>query len=171
MAEGLDEIDGPMLWDFIKRRVKPSTKVGAAKLKSKIEKAKLSEHNDNVIEFNTWFEDTRKSIIAEEGTGYNEYTRMLFQSYLHSNNAEFKVAIKEEERRWIQDKLPNYTHNDLIELGRVTFNNLVKSNVKTGVCLTVGENVKDWGTGVNYKRYSFAPRADDYSRFVVQGCK
>lgn len=48
-------------------------------------------------------------------------------------------------------------------------NNLVKSNVKTGVCLTVGENVKDWGTGVNYKRYSFAPRADDYSRFVVQG--
>ena len=127
-AKGTDEIDGPMLWDFIKRRVKPSTKVGAAKLKGKIEKAKLSDHNGNVIEFNTWFEDTRKSIIAEEGTGYNEYTRILFQCYLHSDNEEFKIAIKEEERRWIQDKLPDYSHNDLLELGRITFNNLVESD-------------------------------------------
>ena len=73
-----------MLWDFIKRRATLSTKVGATKLKRKIERAKLSEYNDNVIKFNMWFEDTRKSIIAGEGTGYNKYTKMLFQSYLHS---------------------------------------------------------------------------------------
>ena len=126
--KGSDELDGPMLWDFIKRRVKPSTKVGAAKLKGKIEKAKLSDHNDDVIKFNTWFEDTRLAIIAEEGEGYNEYTRMLFQAYLCSNNVEFRVAIKEEERRWIQDKLPDYTYGDLLELGRITFNNLVESD-------------------------------------------
>lgn len=47
---------------------------------------------------------------------------------LHSNNEEFKIAIKEKERRWIQDKLHNYSHNNLLELGRVTFNNLVKSD-------------------------------------------
>ena len=52
----------------------------------------------------------------------------MFQSYLHSNNEEFKIAIKEEERRWIQDKLPDYSHNDLLELGRITFDNLVESD-------------------------------------------
>ena len=119
-----EEIDGPMLWCFIKRYCKPSTKVGAAKLKGMIEKAKMSDHKGDVKAFNTWFESTRDAIIAEEGKGYNEYTRMLFQAYLTSSNAEFVIAIKEEERRWIQDKLPDYSHTDLLELGRVTFNNL-----------------------------------------------
>ena len=53
---------------------------------------------------------------------------MLFQSYLYSNNEEFKVTIKGEERKWIQDKLPDYFHDHLLELGRVTFNNLVESD-------------------------------------------
>ena len=103
----MDDPNGPMLWDFIKKKANPSTRVGAAKLKSKIEKAKLSDHGDDVTKFNSWFEDTRKAIIAKEGTSYNKFTRMLIQSYLHSNNKEFKVAIKEEEQRWIQDKLPD----------------------------------------------------------------
>ena len=32
------ECDGPLLWDFIRRRVKPSTTVGASKLKDNLEK-------------------------------------------------------------------------------------------------------------------------------------
>ena len=32
------EYDGPLLWDYIRRRVKPSTTVGASKLKDEIER-------------------------------------------------------------------------------------------------------------------------------------
>ena len=117
-----------MLWEFIRHRVKPSTKVGAAKLKGSIKKAKLTDFGDDVTKFNSWFEDTRFSIIAEEGEGYNEYTRMLFQAYLACNNAGFKVSVEKKERKWIQDKLdPDYLHVDPLELGQITFNNLVEN--------------------------------------------
>ena len=39
---------------------------------------------------------------------------------------EFKDAVKEEEREWIQDKLKSdYSFKDLPELVRVTYNNQV----------------------------------------------
>ena len=123
-----DDYDGPMLWDFIRRRVKPSTKVGASKLKEDIENKTLAFFGNNVANYNTWFEDTRRAIIAEEGEGYNEYTRMLFKAYRTSTNEEFKESVKEEERKWIQDKLKSdYSFTDLLELGRVTFNNQVEN--------------------------------------------
>ena len=143
-----EEIDGPMLWCFIKRYCKPSTKVGAAKLKGMIEKAKISDHKGDVKAFNTWFESTRDAIIAEEGKGYNEYTRMPFQAYLTSSNAEFVIAIKEEERRWIQDKLPDYSHTNLLELGRITFDNL--------------PDTEDWGQVEDNKK-----EKDDQKSFLA----
>ena len=72
------EKDRPLMWDFIKRRVKSSTKVGAAKLKGKIGKTKLNNVQDDVTNFNTWFGDTRRAIIIEEGPGNSGYTIMLF---------------------------------------------------------------------------------------------
>eukprot|EP00558_Chaetoceros_sp_UNC1202_P007875 CAMPEP_0197246124 /NCGR_PEP_ID=MMETSP1429-20130617/10680_1 /TAXON_ID=49237 /ORGANISM="Chaetoceros sp., Strain UNC1202" /LENGTH=239 /DNA_ID=CAMNT_0042706729 /DNA_START=18 /DNA_END=737 /DNA_ORIENTATION=+ len=45
---------------------------------------------------------------------------------------------------------------------------VVKRKKTTPVCLTVGGD-EDWGTGVDYKRFSFAPKADEYSRFTIQG--
>jgi hypothetical protein len=48
---------------------------------------------------------------------------------------------------------------------------LVKSDTETAICLSVGENVGDWASGVDVKRYTFAPIADDYSRFHIEGCK
>jgi len=41
----------------------------------------------------------------------------------------------------------------------------------TAVCLTVAIDAEDWANPTDYKRFSFAPQADDYSRFVVEGCK
>ena len=123
------EYDGPLLWDFIKRRIKPSTKVGASKLKEGIEKKELRDFGDDVTKLNTWYGDTRLAIISEEGEGYNEYLRMLFRAYLGSDNAKFKIAVEEEHRKWIQGKLPtDYSHVNLMELGRVTFNNLVEND-------------------------------------------
>ena len=120
-----------MSWDFIRRRFKPSTKVGASKLKGKIKKVKLTDFKDDVIKFNTWIKNTKRVIIAEEGEGegYNKYIRMLFQSYLSSNNTNFRIVIQEEEeRKWIQYKLKSdYSLTDLLGLGMVTFNNLVKN--------------------------------------------
>ena len=120
------EYDGPKLWDYIRRRVNPTTTVGASKLKDLIESAKLSDFSDNVIKFNTWFDDTRKSIIKEEGSGrYNEYLRSLFKTYLGCTNMEFVESIKDEKRKWIQGKLPpTYDYKDLLELGRLTYNNI-----------------------------------------------
>ena len=128
------EYDGPTLWYFIRARVKPSTKVGASKLKERIEKKELRDFDDDVTKFNTWFTDTRTSIRREEGEGYNEYLRQLFRAYLGCDNDKFKVAVEEEQRAWIQGKLSDdYSHEHLMDLGRVTFNNLVEND--------------DWQTG------------------------
>ena len=65
---------------------------------------------------------------TEEGEGYNEYTCILFKAYKTLTNAEFKEAVKEEERKWIQDKLKtDYSFTDLLELRRITYNNQVEN--------------------------------------------
>ena len=86
----------------------------------------LSDFGNDVNKLNTWFDDTRKNIIKEEGKGkYNEYLRSLFKTYLGCANAEFVESVKDEKRKWAQGKLPvTYDHKDLMELGRVTFNNI-----------------------------------------------
>ena len=39
------------------------------------------------------------------------------------------ASVKQEERLWIQNKLPdNYSHRDLMELRRVTCNNLMDND-------------------------------------------
>ena len=122
----MNEIDGVLLWDFIRRRTNPTTTVGASKLKDDIENVKLEKFDQDVIKYNTWFVDTRIAIIKEEGTGYNEYLRSLFRAYLTCVNEEFLEAIKEERRKWIQGKLSEkYSFRDLLDLGRVTYNNLL----------------------------------------------
>ena len=95
-----------------------------------IEAAKLSEFSDDVVKFNTWFDDTRKNIIKEEGTGrYNEYLRSLFKTYLGCGNVEFVESINDEKRKWTQRKLSlDYDYKDLLELGRVTYNHISQDN-------------------------------------------
>ena len=84
--------------------------------------AERHDFSNDVVKFNTWFDDTRKSIIKEEGPGkYNEYLRSLFNTYLGCANIEFVESIKDEKRKWTQGKLPP---TYLLELGRVTFNNI-----------------------------------------------
>ena len=121
------ECDGPLLWDFIRRHVNPTTTVGASKLKEDLENVKPSKFGNNIVKYNTWFEDVKKRIIKEEGAGkYNEYLRNLFRAYLVSGDKEFVLAVKEEKRKWTQGKLPTtYDYNDLMELGRLTYVNLV----------------------------------------------
>ena len=57
---------------FIWVCVKPSTKVGASKLKEKIEKQELRDFGDNVTKFNTWLTDTQASIKRDKCEGYNK---------------------------------------------------------------------------------------------------
>ena len=65
--------------------------------------------------------------MKEEGNGYNEYMRSLFRAYLTSSNEEFTDAISAERRDWIQGKVKaDYSYLDLLELGRLTYNNLVE---------------------------------------------
>ena len=123
-----EEYDGPMLWDYIRRRIKSSTRVGTSKLKVDIEKKEVRDFGNDVSKYNMWFEDAKRSIIGDEGEGYNEYLRQLFRTYLNCENKEFKKAVEEEHRKWIQNKLPtDYSFEDLIELRRVTYNNLIEN--------------------------------------------
>ena len=102
--------------------------MGTSKLKGDIEKKEMRDFGNDVSKFNTWLEDTRRSIIGEEGEGYNKYLRQLFRAYLNCENKEFKKAVEEEYRKWIQNKLPiDYSFEDLIELRRVTYNNLIEN--------------------------------------------
>ena len=69
---------------------------------------------------------------------------MLFQAYLHCNNDEFKITIKGDKMKWIQDKLKSdYLSTDLLKLGWITFNNLVENNIWADVKETSVSNVKD----------------------------
>ena len=78
------EYIGPLLWNYVRRRVKLSTNIGAAKLKGYIENKGLRDFENNVTKVNTWFKDTETAIIVEEGEGYNEYLRQLLE---HTRNA------------------------------------------------------------------------------------
>ena len=148
------EYDGPKLWDYIRRRVNPTTTVGASRLKDMIESARLSDFSDDVVKFNTWFEDTRKSIIKEEGQGrYNEYLRSLFKTYLGCANVEFVESIKDEKRKWTQGKLPpTYDYRDLLELGRVTFNNISQDEEGWGMGESTAGQKKATGTTSDEKK-------------------
>ena len=71
------EYDGPLLWDYIRRRVKPSTTVGASKLKDEIERKTIKDFGNDVTKYNSWFVDTRAQIVREEGEGYSESLRSI----------------------------------------------------------------------------------------------
>lgn len=47
------EYNGFLLWDFLRRTIKPSTKVGVSKLKVDIKKCSLALHGNDVIKFNS----------------------------------------------------------------------------------------------------------------------
>ena len=115
------EYDGPMLRNYIRLRVKLSTKVGVLKIKEEFEKKELRDFGDDVTKFNTWFADTIISIISKEGEGCNKYLRQIFRAYLGCDNAKFKVAVETEQRAWIQNKLAaDYSYLNLMNLGMVT---------------------------------------------------
>ena len=93
----------------------------------------MKDHDGNVIAFNTWFEDTAAAIVREEGNSYNEYVRQLFRAYLEWDNSDFTDAIKEEHRAWVQGKKDEeYSHTDLLELGSVTYNNIIDEAESVG---------------------------------------
>ena len=60
------EYDFPLLFDFIRRRIHPSTTVGSSKLKENIKRKGMCGFNNAVIEYNTLFEDTRDKIMKEK---------------------------------------------------------------------------------------------------------
>ena len=101
-------------------------------MKDKIGSTKPSKFKNDIIEYNSWFEDTRNNIIKEEGPGYNKYICSMFRVYLTCEDEEFINVIKDEQRIWIQGKLSGaYSYCDLIDLGRVTFNNFMDEKVWT----------------------------------------
>ena len=48
-----DEYDGPLLWEYIRRRINSSTMVWTSRLKDKIESKTISSFDNNVIKYNT----------------------------------------------------------------------------------------------------------------------
>ena len=156
------ENDGPLLWDFIRRRVNPTTTVGASKLKDDIEGTKVSAFDNDIVQYNTWFDDTRELIIKEEGDGYNEYLRSMFRAYLSCDDKEFADTIKDERRKWTQGKLgTSYTYRELMDLGRLTYNNLLDEgswNSKASAKKSDEKNYLALATELMTKMKSYADR-------------
>ena len=74
-------------------------------------------------------------IIKGEGGSYSDYLCSIFRGYNSYNDKEFFDTIKNEEIKWIQEKLgSSYLYHDFVELGRLTYNNIVNEyhwNTKT----------------------------------------
>ena len=75
-----NEYGGPLLCDFIRRRVNPPTSVDVSELKEKLKISKLEDFDYDVIKLNSWFEDMREETTKEEGEGYSEYLRSMFRA-------------------------------------------------------------------------------------------
>merc|ERR1740124_362862 len=94
------EYVGTLLWDFIRRRINPTTTVGASILKDELESKTAADLEHKITKYNTWFDDIHKAIIKEDGKDpYNEYLRSMFRAYLLCDDKEFNGAIKDEKRR------------------------------------------------------------------------
>ena len=97
------EYGGPLLWDFIHRRINPTITVGASILKNELESKTTADFGHNITKYNNLFDDTREAIIKEVGKDpYNEYLRSMFRVYLLCDNKEFNGDIKDEKRIWTQ---------------------------------------------------------------------
>ena len=70
----------------------------------------------------------------------------------------------------IQTVLANW-EGCITEKERSTGVSVVVKEKETAVCLTVAIDSDDWANPTDYRRFSFTPEADDYSRFVVDRCK
>ena len=117
-----NEYDGVLIWDYLRRSIKPSTRVGASKLKGEIENITIDKFNNDLSKFDTWFKDTKAEV-----KGYNDNLCQLFCIYLTSKQEDFLKAIKEMDRLWIQGNLTDtYSYKYLMYLGLVTYNNLIK---------------------------------------------
>ena len=77
-----NEYDGVLIWDYLRRSIKPSTRVGASKLKGEIENITIDKFNNDLSKFDTWFKDTKAVTTSEEGEGYNEYLCQLYLIYV-----------------------------------------------------------------------------------------
>lgn len=113
-------------WDFSRRRINPTTTVGASKLKDEMETMKENRFDNAIVKYNMWFKDTRDKIIKDEGNEYTEYLCSMFKAYLSCSDTEFEDTIKDERWKWTQGKLRTlYSYRDLMGLGRLTYNNLL----------------------------------------------
>ena len=105
----IGEFYGPLLWEYISRSMTLSTTVVASKLKDGFNVNTTSTFDNNVVKYNTWFEDKQTEIIKDDRNDqYNEYLRCIFRSYVGSRNEDFVDAIKEEKRKWTQENFSQH---------------------------------------------------------------
>ena len=122
--------DGVLLLTHILKDVKPSTTVGLNNLKDELESKKLTDfEGESVKVYNKWFSGKRDEIRkAEGGSSYNEYIRNIFKAYLSASNADFKMSINDEKRKWVTGRLDaSYEWTDLRNFALVSYNNLEAS--------------------------------------------
>ena len=98
-------------------------------MKDDIETATLETFKYDIKTFNKWFKDKSSAIIREEGKDkYNEYVRIIFKTYLTVKNQEFLDTLKDNKRKWSNEKCPaTYTYRDVMKVAMKTYNNLKAS--------------------------------------------
>ena len=112
-----DEIDGLLLFYYFIEETNPTTIVELSNLKDELESATMSDFDQNVKKYHTWFSDKGKMIIKnEQGQDtYKEYVRCLFKTYKTSKIEVFRKAVMDERTKWVTGNQPkNYSHKVLI---------------------------------------------------------
>lgn len=62
-----EEYNRFLLWKFIRHRVNSMITMAPSYYKTKIKKATLADHNNDIVIFNTWFDGTRSNIFKGKG--------------------------------------------------------------------------------------------------------
>ena len=125
------EIDGLLLFYFFIEQTNPTTIVELSNLKDELESATMSDFNQNVKKYHTWFNDKRKMIIKnEQGQDtYKEYVRCLFKTYKTSNIEVFRKAVMDERTKWVTGNQPKkYSQKELMLFASKLYLNIEKDD-------------------------------------------
>ena len=123
------EIDGLLLFYHFIEETNPTTIVELSNLKDDLESATMSNFNQDVKKYHTWFNDKRKMIIKnEQGQDtYKEYVRCLFKTYKTSNIEVFRKVVMDERTKWVTGNQPKkYSHKELMLFASKLYLNIEK---------------------------------------------
>ena len=113
--------DGVTMLQILVTKVKPNTRVVVTDLKDKLCSAKLSGHNNIVINLLDHMNDTYQDILKIGGS-HEDYVIDFFNVLLTTKNEEFSLFIQQKKDEW--ESNTDVTADEIIVKAREKYNNM-----------------------------------------------